>query len=240
MIDNPLPRHWFMHTPHSVVGLGVAAKLRSGSDSLPDAPALLRPEARALRVGIIAGIEARWDWAATRLVEHLGSDPRMAVYFAWDCVNLGIDDSVEYDCLVLLGWPAACNRQRIKRIELYCRGGGALVALRAMHAEVPGWSSFAEDVLGGRQRLERQRRLLEVQRSETAWHHPVLEGVEPMLAEGQVYDGPRLPLDTTVLLTAQSEPCGQPVAWAGGMKADASSPARWGWTTTSASRPFFA
>src|SRR5208283_1289909 len=50
----------------------------------------------------------------------------------------------------LLGWPAASSPQRVKRIELYCRGGGSLVAFRAMHAEIPGWSNFAEEVLGRR------------------------------------------------------------------------------------------
>ena len=50
-------------------------------------------------------------------------------------------------------WAGRPHRvlRRIKRIELFCRGGGSLVALRAMHAEIPGWSNFAEEVLGGRQ-----------------------------------------------------------------------------------------
>ena len=128
-------------------------------------------------------------------------------------VELGIDDPADYDCLVLLGWPAASSREQIKRIELYCRGGGSLVALRAMHAEIPGWSSFAEEVLGGRQPAGRRCRLLEVQRSESAWHHPVVQGMETMIAEGEVYSGPRFSPDTTVLLTAHGGQRVQPVAW---------------------------
>ena len=106
---------------------------------------------RTLRVGLIAGPEATWDLAAARVAEHLRKDQDLDVYHAWDCVELGIDDPADYDCLVLLGWPAASSREQVKRIELYCRGGGSLVALRAMHAEIPGWSNFAEEVLGGRQ-----------------------------------------------------------------------------------------
>ena len=181
-------------------------------------------ETGTLRVGLIAGPEATWDLAAARVAEHLRRDQDLEVYHAWDCVELGIDDPTDYDCLVLLGWPAASSRERIKRIELYCRGGGSLVALRAMHAEIPGWSNFAEEVLGGRQPAGRRCRLLEVQRSQNAWHHPVVEGVEAMIAEGEVYSGPRFPPDTTVLLTAEHvghhvpgrHGCGQrvqPVAW---------------------------
>ena len=85
----------------------------------------------------------------------------------WDCVDqVGIDDTADFDCLVLLGWPAAASREQIKRIELHCRGGGSLVALRATHAAIPGWSNFAEEVLGGRQLPGRRCRLLEVERSQ--------------------------------------------------------------------------
>ena len=141
----------------------------------------------ALRVGLIAGPEATWDLAAARVAEQLRGEQGLEVYYAWDCVDLGLDDPTDFDCLVLLGWPAASSRQRVKRIELYCRGGGSLVALRSMHAEIPGWSSFTEEVLGGRQPAGRRCRLLEVQRSENAWHHPLLEGIETIIAEGEVY-----------------------------------------------------
>ncbi len=136
------------------------------------------------------------------MAEHLRRQQDLEVYYAWDCLELGIDDPVDYDCLVLLGWPAASSCQRVKRIELHCRGGGSLVALRAIHAEIPGWSNFSEEVLGGRQPAGGRCRLLEVERSQSAWHHPLLEGVDAMIAEGEVYSGPRFSPDTTVLLTA--------------------------------------
>jgi hypothetical protein len=216
MLDNFVARHWFMHTSHAAVGLAAAARVSASRPPQPlDLPPQPAPpqETRTLRVGLIAGPEATWELAAARLAEYLRKDQDLEVYYAWDCLELGIDDPVDYDCLVLLGWPATSNRERIKRIELYCRGGGALVALRAMHAEIPGWSSFAEEVLGGRQPASRRTRLLEVQRSETAWHHPVVEGVEPMIAEGEVYSGPRFSPDVTVLLTAESGQRVQPVVW---------------------------
>jgi hypothetical protein len=217
MIDTPLARHWFMHTPHATVGLTATAKVGTGRPPWPETtplPAALPRETRTLRVGLIAGPEATWDLAAAQVAEHLRKDQSLEVYYAWDFVELGIDDPTDYDCLVLLGWPTASSRERVKRIELHCRGGGSLVALRAMHAEIPGWSNFAEEVLGGRQPVGRRCRLLEVQRSETSWHHPVVEGVEAMIAEGEVYRGPRFSPDTTVLLTADSGQRVQPVAWA--------------------------
>jgi len=209
MIDTSPVRHWFMHTSHLTVGLTMASK-RVVSQPPPASPR----ETRLLRVGLVAGPEATWDLAAARLAEHLCTDRCLEVHHAWDCVDLGIDDPTDYDCIVLLGWPAASSRERIKRIELYCRGGGSLVALRAMHAEIPGWSNFTEEVFGGRQLDCRECRLLEVERSQSAWHHPVVKDVESMIAEGDVYDGPRFSPDTTVLLTANVRQRDLPVAWA--------------------------
>jgi len=209
-------RHWFMHTPHAVVGLAGAMNVDAIQSPAPIVAPLPPPvpqAARTLRVGLIAGPEATWDSAAARVAEHLRKDQNLEVYYAWDFVEIGIDDPADYDCLVLLGWPAASSHELIKRIEFHCRGGGSLVALRAMQAEIPGWSNFAEEVLGGRQPAGRKCRLLEVQRSESGWHHPVVEGVEAMIAEGDVYCGPRFSPDTRVLLTAADGHRVQPVAW---------------------------
>ena len=132
-------------------------------------------ESRTLRVGLIAGPEATWDLAVARVGSTFAtSGQALEVYHAWDCVDLGVEDPTDYDCLVLLGWPAAdhrsrTGRRRMKRIELFCRGGGSLVEFRAMRAEIPGWSNFAEEVLGGRQPVGQQCRLLEVERSDSAW-----------------------------------------------------------------------
>ena len=192
MIDTSLERHWFMHTPHAAIGLAAGGKCGIGELPLPTTAAPPPKETRTLQVGLIAGPEATWDLAAVQLAVHLRRDPDIEVYYAWDCVELGIEDAADYDCLVLLGWPPASSRQQIKRIELYCRGGGSLVALRSTHAEIPAWPDFAEEVLGGRQPVGRRCRLLEVERSEAAWNHPVVEGMETMIAEGEVYNGPHL------------------------------------------------
>ena len=220
MIETPLARHWFMHTPHSAVGLGTAAKLNPALPPLPVVtprqPASM--DSRTLHVGLIAGPEATWDLAAARLAEDLRRDPNLDIAYAWEWVELGIDDPADYDCLVLLGWPAADHehmvpgRERIKRIELYCRGAAARRAAgRARRSR--GWPNFAEEVFGGRQPPGQRCRLLEVERSENAWHHPVLEGVETMIAEGEVYRGPRFSPNTTVLLYARGGEREQPVAW---------------------------
>ncbi|MEI8372027.1 MAG: ThuA domain-containing protein [Planctomycetota bacterium] len=215
MVDTSLALHWFMHTPHPAVGLAATVKVRGCGPSRPITTPQPVPsaETRVLRVGLIAGPEATRDLAGAQVIEYLRKDQSLEIDHAWDGVELGRDDPADYDCLVLLGWPAASSREQIKRIELFCRCGGSLVALRAMHAEIPGWPNFAEEVLGGRQPAYRRCRLLEVQRSDGAWHHPVVENVEPMIAEGEVYDGPRFSPDTTVLLTADSGQRVHPVAW---------------------------
>ena len=220
MIDVSSACQWFMHTPHAAVGPAVAVKVRgcrpgrqATNQLQPASPQELIEPRRALRVGLIAGFGATWELAAVGVAEHLRKTQDLEVHHAWDRVELGFDELADYDCLVLLGWPAASSRQRIKRIELYCRGGGSLVVLRAMQAEIPGWSDFAEEVLGGRQPAGGRCRLLEVQRSDSAWHHPVVQGVEAMIAEGEVYSGPRLSPDTTLLLTAHDGRHMQPVAW---------------------------
>ncbi len=215
MIDASIARHWFMHTSHSAVGLAAAGRFRS-NDSPPETiplPSATSPAARTLRVGLIAGLGATWDLAGAQVAEYLRQDQTLEVNRAWDCAEAGMDDPADYDCLVLLGWPAPSSRERVKRIELYCRGGGSLVAVRATHAEIGGWPNFAEEVLGGRQPAGRNSRLLEVERCEGAWHHPVVQNVDTMIAEGDVYCGPRFSPGTTVLLTAKSGRDVRPVAW---------------------------
>jgi type 1 glutamine amidotransferase len=225
MIDTPLARHWFMHTPHVAVGVGASPKVPCRLPRRPDAqgePLTPPQETRLLRVGLVVGAGATCDLAADRLAEHLLRDRRLEVDRAWDLLELGVDEHSDYDCLVLLGWPAASSRGQIKRIELHCRGGGSLVALRAMHADVPGWSSFAEEVLGGRQPAGRKCRLLEIERSQSAWHHPIAQGVGTLIAEGEGYVGPRFSPEITVLLdthVSDADGCGStgrtlPVAWA--------------------------
>jgi hypothetical protein len=207
MIDTSPARHWFMHTPHAAIGMGSAIKV------LPPPSQTPLPETRTLRVGMVIGRDATWDVAAAHLAEHFDETPGLIVEHAWESAAAGDDVADAYDCLLLLGWPAATDRPRLKQIEWHCRGGGPLVALRTLNAEVPGWPDFAEEVFGGRQPAARWSRLLEVERSDVAWYHPVVDGVEAMLAEGEVYHGPRLSPLATVLLTADDGRGPAPVAW---------------------------
>jgi hypothetical protein len=209
MIDTSISRHWFMHTPHAVIGMGGNVQIRPAAPIRQPEPAHVFP----LHVGILAGGDATWDTAAENLAAGLDSDLTLKSDRAWETVAADDDVVDDYDCLVLLGWPDALDRRRLKQIELYCRCGGPLVALRTLHAEMPDWPDFAEDVFGARQPAAPRPRLMEVQRSDVAWHHPVLEGVENLIAEGEVYRGPRLAPATTVLLTANDGRGSAPVAW---------------------------
>ena len=212
-------RQWFMHTPHAVIGMGGNNKVRS-IEPLPFEPV---QDARTLHVAIAAGHDPTWELAAARLLKYLGSDWRFVVQesrlrsAAGTAAPQDVDAAEETDCLVLLGWPGAADRQLLKRIELHCRGGGSLVALRTLDAEMPGWPDFAEEVFGGRQPETRRSRLLEVRPSDIAWHHSIVAGdcpAWPLIAEGSVYRGPRLSPRATVLLTADDGRGQAPVAWA--------------------------
>jgi hypothetical protein len=203
MIETSTARHWFMHTPHAAIGMGGNAKARP-------AP---RPEAATLSVGVLAGLGSSWRFALERLTGYLNSDRSLGAEPAWDRAVAGDDVVQDYDCLVLLGWPAANDRQRLRRIELYCRSGGSLVAVRTLGATMPDWPDFAEEVFGGRQSETGQSRLLESWRSDVAWHHPILDGLDGLIAEGEVYRGPRLSSLATVLLTADDGRGPAPVAW---------------------------
>jgi hypothetical protein len=224
MLDTTIARHWFMHTPHAAIGMGGNAQARpaepkppAAKRSAPRQRCLPLGEVPALRVGFVAGEEAMWETAAERLAAHFDRQQGIAAPGTWENSqrSAGAD---ELDCLVLLGWPSPAQHDRLKRIEYHCRGGGNLVALRALHSQMPGWPDFAEQVFGGRQSLARRSRLLEAQRSDIAWHHPILEGVgargvEALIAEGEVYRGPRLSPLATVLLTADDGHGPGPVAW---------------------------
>ena len=209
MIDTSLARHWFMHTPHAAVGLAAAAKVRA-SQPPPPATTPLQPaspqETRTLRVGLIAGPEATWDLAAARVAEHLRKDRSLEVYHAWDCVELGIDDPTDYDCLVLLGWPAASSRRadqadrtllprrRIAgRAAGNARGNPRLVELRRRSAGRAATGRPAMPFAGSRAIGD----CLASSRG---------RGRGTMIAEGEVYSGPRFSPDITVLLTALRRP----------------------------------
>jgi hypothetical protein len=204
MIESDAARQWFMHTPHAAIGMGGNAKVRQAPP---------RPESQTLAVGILAGLGSPWPQAVERLAGHLNSDRTLIAERAWERAGAGDDVVEDYDCLVLLGWPAMNDRERLKRIELYCRSGGSIVAVRTLGANMPGWPDFAEEVFAGRQVESQQSRLLETRRSDVAWHHPALEGIDGLIAEGEVYRGPRLSPAATILLTAD-DGCGSaPVAW---------------------------
>lgn len=258
MTNAALARHWFMHSRHTAIGMGGNRPAQLS----PPPDVRLAPSERLLHVGVFAGCEAGMETAAERLVLHFNRHPQMiavrpwretAAYAAPDLPPVPVaehawghaahDDTCDdYDCLVLLGWPAADDRRRLKQIELYCRDDRPVVALRTLDAEMPGWADFCEEVFGGRLGKkgdspnlpthcagaprpvaqmgtvplfpQRPTRLLEVLRSEVAWHHPVVDGVEIMIAEGEVYRGPRLSPRATVLLTADDGRGPAPVAWA--------------------------
>ena len=208
---------------------------RKGSD--PVSPAVLR-------VNVLPGFGPCWETAAERLVRHLNTDAQIIAQRPWaggerkgegERGRRGDDSGFrspalpfppspplpfspssvgDRECLLLLGWPAADDRQRLKEIELYCRGGGPLVAVRTLDAEMPGWPNFAEEVFGARQGALARSQLMEVVRSDVAWHHPIVERVEVLLAEGEVYRGPRLGPRATVLLTADDGRGPAPAAWA--------------------------
>jgi hypothetical protein len=210
MLYCPPIRRYFMHPAHRTIGL-IPALASRPREPIPATDPL--PETRPSRVGWIAGEEETWDASAGILTESLAESGRLECFPAWEDADFGADDAADYDCLVLIGWPGAAGSERMKQIERHCRGGGALVALRSTHGAMPGWSSFAEDVLGGRDRGPHARRRLVVERSQKAWYHPVLEDVAPFLAHAETYQGPRLAPDSVVLLVGQSGGRECPVAW---------------------------
>ena len=182
-------------------------KLAPDLPSWPVTPPLppqaeLTEETRTLRVGLIAGPEATWDLAAARVAEHLRRDHSLEVYHAWDCLELGLDDPTDYDCLVLLGWPAASVANRSSGSNFTAAAADRWSRCGRCTRKSPAGRTSPKKCSAGGNRPSRRCRLLEVQRSESAWHHPVVEGVETMIAEGEVYSGPRFSPDTTVLLTA--------------------------------------
>ena len=114
--------------------------------------------------------------------------PGLEVSHAWDCVELGIDDPTDYDCLVLLGWPAGIKprtgqadrtllpRRRIAgRAAGDARGNPRLVELRRRSARRAATARPEMPFAGSRALRERPGII------------PWFEGVETMIAEGEVY-----------------------------------------------------
>ena len=168
MHDASLARHWFTHARHTAIGMGGNAKAQRASPGEKAGPQPKDPgqTTRLLRVNVLAGCETAWNSAAERLVRHLNADPQLiaesivhdnpASLISHLSSLIPDPSSEDYDCLVLLGWPAADDRRRLKQIELYCRGGGPLVAVRTLDAVMPGWPTWRKRclVVGSRVRGE--------------------------------------------------------------------------------------
>jgi hypothetical protein len=172
-------------------------------------------------VGIATGSEATWFNTAARLIDLLKSADRASPCIckaAWEGIELGIDDSGVYDCLVLLGSPASWGTLRQQRLIDHVRSGRSLVALAATRAFLPSWPGFATEVLGGCDHTKEDRQPLTVRRAERNWHHSLLDGFTELSIVADVYRGPRLGADTAILLEADAPDCRgnvrpQPVAW---------------------------
>ena len=246
MVETSFARHWFMHTSHTVVGLSAAARI--SPEPQASRWCCRRRPARSASVWFAGrkqrGISPLHIWPSIFRKpggrhKSAGLPAIIEVCHAWEWLELGIDDPTDYDCLVLLGWPSASNRTT--------QADRASLPRRRDAGRCTGHACRGARLVRFRRRSARRtaaRRpplcLLEVQRSQTAWHHPLVEGVETMIAEGEVYSGPRFSPETTVLLTAHNGQREQPVAWAGATERGGRSAPRSAWTTTSASRVSFA
>jgi hypothetical protein len=206
-------RHYIAHPAHRCLGIA-PGQVPPGTPDAPQ-PSFLRP----IQLAVVAGGEALWFDTSSLAMEVLqrAENPRpIHCQRAWNGFELGGD--TPFDCLLLLGSPAGWSSCRQKRLIEHCQAGRPLVALAAAHGTLADWPGFACEVLGGRDVKKAEPQPITVRRSESEWHHPLLEGFQEMIIEGDVYQGPRLPRDATVLLEADA-PNGrgsvqpQPAAW---------------------------
>ena len=123
------------------------------------------------------------------------------------------DEPGNCGCVVLLGPVAIRDARGLRRLEQHCRRGGGIVVVGATRQAMPGWAEFAQDVLGASDAGQADEVLLEVRAARGARLHPVLAGVEPFPAHGDLLRGPRPARDAAVLVFGHARGLMKPVAW---------------------------
>jgi type 1 glutamine amidotransferase len=125
----------------------------------------------------------------------------------------GLESLEKSDCMLLFARRMTIHGQQLQRIRRYCRGGGAVVAVRTASHAFQNWLEMDKEVLGGDYQGHFGNKLTEVQIVEAAQDHPVLAGVKPFGSRGTLYKNSQIAKDATVLLTGTFPGQTYPVAW---------------------------
>jgi len=213
-------RQYFAHPAHNSVGVlahpATFPIVRLLDMAAPAAPA--EPARSLLHVCLVSGApESRSDRALAAFGEYL--EGRFAVqcrraFCTAEDVLPGTEHLATSDCMLLCTRRMPVDGEPLARIRRYCRRGGALVAVRAGDHAFRNWPEFDREVLGVDCRVPfgnpGQR---EVHPVDATRDHPILQGVEPFRASGNLVRSVNLAPDATVLLTGTIRGHAEPVAW---------------------------
>ena len=233
---SPSPlRRFFTHPAHDRIGVSAAAALWADGLALPDGPDVVR----SVRVGLVAD---EWEEAAALLAGYLREECRLecrSLHWQSQChpehgQSLECpehwqtpqypehgqdpwqptrDEPDGCDCVVLLGPPAIRDARWLRRLAQWCRRGGGIVVVGSTRDVLPDWRGFARSVLGARDSGQSGEVPLDVRAARDARLHPVLAGVEPFPACGELLRGVRPARDAAVLLFGHARGLMKPVAW---------------------------
>ena len=210
-------RRFFVHSAHNTIGVSAGlAALEANRPTWRGAPAERRGD--LLKVCLVSGSHGYESDESLSLLqvclrELLGAKCSRAFRKAGGELP-GLENLDDCDCMVLFAERMAIGGDPLKRIQHYCRNGGAVVGLRTASCAFQNWRGLDREVFGGDyQGRYPQGSRPQVEIAEAARRHPVLKGVEPFPATGSLIRHANVSPDATLLLTATIPGHTEPAAW---------------------------
>ena len=209
-------RKFFLHPAHKAIGVSAGlTALRAFEPA--DGPAATEGAERPVRVCLVSG---SLSCNSGRLLAEFGR--QIQRHYNVECSRAfgeasddlpGLENLDGCDCMLLLVRRMTVGGEQLRRIQEYCRGGGAVVGVRTASHAFANWPAMDRELFGGDYRGQYNNRRTGVQVVEAAKGHPAIAGVEPFVSHGGLYKNPAIAEDTTLLLSGTADGHTQPAAW---------------------------
>jgi len=204
-----------MHAAHKTIGVSPAAAALPACDGpsvgLPDK--LRRP----LRVCLVAGsTERRLHESYAELEQYLQRHCNLECCRSFrtaDCEPAEAKNRRTPDCALLIGRPAAIEKELLWQLEQHCRLGGPIVGVRSAGYALQDPLQMGPNVFGVDYRGRHGNQSTQVEVVQQMADHPVLAGVEPFVSQGALERNFGVARDAVVLLRGNCDHGQHPVAW---------------------------
>jgi type 1 glutamine amidotransferase len=195
------------HLVLSFVAIAVAASV---------APA--QEQSKPLQACLVSGaLEYDSDGSLNKLQQHLEKNFKVRCSRAFiksESDLPGLENLDSCDVMVLYTRRLKITGEQLERVKKYCLSGRPIVGIRTASHAFQNWLDLDNEVLGGNYKGHYQvGPITDVQFTDAAKGHPILNGIRPFKSVGSLYKNTGVAKDVTVLLTGTIPGQTEPIAW---------------------------